>query len=187
MGSYHEITTKRNYSFGEVSSALQKSIRRGDARMAGYWAIELFESGFHDYVWRRLYTISAEDVYGIITQEVRALHTGFELVNHGRKPGTPAKGRVFISKAVILLSMASKSRDADHLTNLVYDKIGVSQQALLAELEGERGKYEPIPGYAYDCHTLKGRIRGSTKEQFFKDEFKALNPRQPGLFDDMVK
>lgn len=187
MGAYHEITTKRNYSFGEVSSAMQKAIRRADARLAGYWAIELFESGFHDYVWRRLYTISAEDVYGIITQEIRALHTGFELVNANRAKGTPAKGRVFISKAVILLSMASKSRDADHLTNLVYDKIAVAKSDLLAELEGERGKYEPIPGYAYDVHTLKGRIRGATKAQFFREEQKALSPLMPGLFDGDVK
>ena len=47
------------YSLLEVASALQKAIRRADARLAGYWAIELFESGYRDYLWRRLLTISA--------------------------------------------------------------------------------------------------------------------------------
>ena len=40
---------------------MQKAIRRSDARLAGYWALELWESGFGQYVWRRLLTISAED------------------------------------------------------------------------------------------------------------------------------
>ena len=50
-------------------------------------------------------------------------------------------------------------RDADHLTNLVYD---------------------------FDCHTLKGKRKGKTKEDFFIEEFDALKPRQPGLFDEFV-
>ena len=35
------IMTKRGYDFGEVSSAMQKAIRRADTRLAGYWALEL--------------------------------------------------------------------------------------------------------------------------------------------------
>jgi len=35
-------------------------------------------------------------------------------------PATAAKGRIFISKAVIVLSLAKKNRDADHLQNFVY-------------------------------------------------------------------
>ena len=33
------IRTKRGYDFGEVSSAMQKAIRRADTRLAGYWAL----------------------------------------------------------------------------------------------------------------------------------------------------
>ena len=46
----YQLTTKRGYTFLNVSSALQKSIRRGDAKLAGYFAIELFESGYAEYV-----------------------------------------------------------------------------------------------------------------------------------------
>jgi hypothetical protein len=42
--------TKRGYEFGEVSSAMQKAIRRGDTRLAGYWALELWASGYGNYV-----------------------------------------------------------------------------------------------------------------------------------------
>ncbi len=40
---------------------MQKAIRRGDTRLAGYWALELWGSGFGNYVWKRLLTVSAED------------------------------------------------------------------------------------------------------------------------------
>lgn len=186
MGEWREIITKRGYKFSEVSSAMQKAIRRGDARLAGYWAIELYESGFSTYVWKRLYTISAEDCWGILTQEIQALHEGFGLVNEGKKE----KGRIFISKAVILLSLAKKSRDADHLTNLVYDKVVGSAEEFEADIVSARKDgppYTPIPGYAYDVHTQTGRRRGKTKEDFFRDEHAALKPRQSGLFDGLAE
>jgi replication-associated recombination protein RarA len=55
------LRTRRGYQFSEVSSAMQKGIRRGDAALAGYWALELWESGFGKYCWKRLLTVSAED------------------------------------------------------------------------------------------------------------------------------
>lgn len=182
--SRFQLRTVRGYGFGEVSSAMQKAIRRADVQLAGYWAIELWSSGFGNYVWKRLLTISAEDCWGCITQEVKALHDAYLLVNKG-VPASQARGRIFVSKAVILLSLAKKSRDADHLQNFVYDqKKGLDPERLAADLR-RAPKYVPIPGYAYDCHTLKGRRKGKTKADFFRDEQRALEPLQPGLFDDL--
>ena len=113
--SYH-LNTKRGYSFPAVSSAMQKAVRRGYAKLAGYWALELWASGFGQYVWRRLLTVSAEDCWGILTAEVKALHDSYTEINANTPAKTP-KGRIFISKAVILLCLAKKSRDADHLQN----------------------------------------------------------------------
>ena len=82
--SYH-LNTKRGYSFPAVSSAMQKAmqkeIRRGDAKLAGYWALELWASGFGQYVWRRLLTVSAEDCWGILTQEVKSVHDSYTEIN----------------------------------------------------------------------------------------------------------
>lgn len=96
--SYH-LNTKRGYPFPAVSSAMQKAIRRGDAKLAGYWALELWASGFGHYVWRRLLTVSAEDCWGILTAEVKALHDSYLVINEG-VPAKSPKGRIFISKAV---------------------------------------------------------------------------------------
>ena len=76
-------------------------------------------------------------------------------------------------------------RDADHLQNFVYDEsAGLDPDTLADELR-EADDYVPIPGYAYDCHTREGRKRGKTKKDFFKAEQEALEPHQPGLFDDL--
>ena len=37
-----------------------------------------------------------------------------------------------------------------------------------------------------DCHTQKGRKMGKSKAEFFRDEQAALEPFQPGLFDDLI-
>ena len=176
--------TKRGYPFLDVSSAMQKAIRRGDARLAGYWAVELWESNFKKYLWRRLLTISAEDCWGLITHEIQALYQSW-LFSEKQKKGS---GRVFASKAAILLAMCRKCRDADHLNNLVYDQMsGLTEEVLERDLAAARGKHEEIPDYAYDVHTSKGKSQGKTKRDFFREEYEALKPRQPGLFDKDVE
>ena len=77
---------------------MQKAIRRADAKLAGYWALELWESGFGKHCWKRLLTVSAEDCWGILTAEVKALHDAYLVVNEGL-PAKQHRGRIFISKA----------------------------------------------------------------------------------------
>ena len=100
-------------------------------------------------------------------------------------PAKQPKGRIFISKAVILLCAANKNRDADHLQNFAYDALAdLDLEKLAADLLA--ADHEPIPDYAFDCHTLKGKRQGKTKADFFREEQRALDPFQPGLFDDLA-
>jgi replication-associated recombination protein RarA len=177
-----KLTTIRGYTLLDVASALQKAIRRADARLAGYWAIELFESGYREYLWRRLLTISAEDCWGLITAEIEALYRSWQVIDRQKKGG----GRIFPAKATLLLAMARKCRDADHLTNFVYDPAAIEAAVLEADLAAARAQPEDIPDYAFDCHTAQGRKAGKTKEEFFDEEYRALQPRQRGLFDEEV-
>ena len=176
--------TQRGYDFYEVASALQKSIRRGDVKVAGYFALELFPR-YANYCWKRLLTISAEDCYGIITKEIVALHDAFEFVNKGNKSGE-LKGRVFISKAVILLCEAKHNRDADLMSNYLYDKkYGITDEEIDAYLQEVRDSEEmmDVPEYVYDVHTLKGKKMGKTKSDFFREEQQALENRTLSIFD----
>lgn len=184
----YEMTTKRGYPFFAVSSAMQKAVRRGDARLACYWAIELHESNYGAYLWKRLITISAEDIASPLAKEVWALHEMWTLIMK-EKAGTNTRNgaRLFPAKAVILMCRAAKSRDTDHVTTFVYDKkSGLSDEELNAEIDANRDARPDIPEYAYDVHTIEGRRKGKTKGQFFAEEFAALKPRIPGLFDSDV-
>jgi replication-associated recombination protein RarA len=162
-----KLTTRNGYDFFEVSSSMQKAIRRMDTKTAGYFALELWHSGYANYVWKRLFTISAEDCAGFVTKEIEALWQGHQLVNDKAKE---PKGRIFVSKAVILLCNWEKSRDADHLQNLVYDKkINMSDSDINEYFEEIRKNPIPIPKYAYDVHTMQGKRMGKTKADFFKE------------------
>ena len=104
--------TKNGYSMFEMSSMVQKAIRRCDIPHAAYAANELSVS-YRGYLWKRLLTVSAEDCYGIMTKEIVALQKADEYVNAKAKPGQT--NDLFIAKAVVLLCMARKNRDADYV------------------------------------------------------------------------
>jgi len=188
MTNPYRITTPHGHPLGEAVSAVQKAIRRGDARMAGYFAIQVYMSGCREYLWRRLLVISAEDCHGLITHEVEALYRAWKIVMASApKKSDPKAGRVFASKATLLLALCAKSRDADHLTNLVHDRRWIDEQAAaeyLRECEADR---MAVPDCALDCHTSRGRKMGRSRDTFIVDEFDALQPRQPGLFDQDVE
>ena len=181
-----KLLTKRGYELLDCASALQKSIRRGDYKIAGYFAHELVASNYYNYVWKRLLTIAAEDCYGIISTEIEALHNSFKFINKTKKRGDKIKGRIFLSKAVIILCTAKKSREPDHLQCLVYDKkIGITDQEIEDELKtiDDCNDVYELPEYTFDVHTKTGRRKGKTKKDFFIQEHLALFPLEPSLFD----
>ena len=68
---------------------MQKAIRKG-GRLLGLGAME---QRFWQFVWKRLLTVSAEDCWGILTQEVKALHDAYQVIKEGVPP-KQAKGRI---------------------------------------------------------------------------------------------
>lgn len=186
MAGYRPLT-KNGYSMYEMSSMIQKAIRRCDVRHAAYAANELCVN-YRAYLWRRLYTVSVEDCYGIITKEIVALQQADSYVNAKSKPGDT--NDLFIAKAVVLLCMARKNRDADYVAcNFMW-----GDRPLTDEEYDEFVDYEiveklksttdfDVPEYVFDVHTYKGKARGATKVDFFKEENESLQPRQLNLFD----
>jgi hypothetical protein len=196
-------TTKRGYNFYEVLSALQKAIRRGNARMACYWAVELYESGFGPHLWNRLLVISAEDCWGTVTQHIEALRQEVKALEsadkHVNKYKDGSKGKplnvLFVLKATYLLATASKNRDVDNFYCLVYQPAAIPEKELLADLEASKDVKEPIPPEAFDKHTVEGKKRlqamgwseKQMTEQFILKETKALKPYHEGEFHQLVE
>ena len=177
-----QLKTEGGYDFFEVASALQKACRRGDTKVAGFFGLELFPR-YHNYVWKRLLTISAEDCAGIITKEIKALHDSFLFINKGKKADKMG-GRIFISKAIILLCESKHNRDPDLLSNYIHDRKATLDEAKLERYMDEvRSEGIDIPEYVYDVHTLKGKKMGKTKKEFFQEEQDALANEQQSLFD----
>lgn len=182
-------TTKNGYSMFEMSSMIQKAIRRCDIPHAAYAAAELYPN-YRAMLWNRLLTVSAEDCYGIMTKEIMALCQADERVN-GKKPADKAN-TVFLAKAVTLLCMARKSRDADYVAcNYLWGNTKLSDEERLDLIDYDEVQRlmenEPrfrVPGYVYDIHTYRGKQMGKTKLDFFIEENEALEPKQMSLFDN---
>ena len=85
--------TAGGYPFGEVVSALQKEIRRGNATLACYWATEIEQVGGREttYLWNRLKIIGEEVVAALQrtggTRRCSALHDAYAAARNGRDNG----------------------------------------------------------------------------------------------------
>ena len=152
----YELTTISGHRLDEVSSAMQKSIRRGLLDDALYWATELDLSGYNEYVWKRLRVICCEDI-GLanpqIAVQVNLLYQMWiDLKKLEKKQKDIQRGhRLFLVQAVMLLTFSPKNRAVDW--------------TLMCYYKGERD-YREIPDYAIDKHTVKGKIRGMKYEDF---------------------
>lgn len=174
-----ELRTKNGHSLFDISSLLQKSIRRGDEFYAGY-AVNELRGWYNAYLWKRLLIISAEDCWGCMTTEIEALRQADEFYNKGKK-GYDRNGE-FISKAVTLLLKARKNRDSDWFAcNMIQSEetLNIKEYLKLNDYQ----KKEELPEYTFDCHTVKGKQMGKTKQDMIESEQAALFPYQEGDFD----
>jgi hypothetical protein len=164
---------------------MQKAIRRGDLKIAGFFGLDLYFK-YPEYVWKRLLIISAEDCFGIITKEIKALYDSWDLINKKKK--NLDQTSVFVSKAIVLLCSTAKCRDSDHVICLTYKrKFNITDEEIKTQLEEIRKTTPCIPKYAIDCHTSEGKRRGMTKEKFLADEFIALENRVTGQMDGTIE
>lgn len=158
--------TKNGYDLWEASSAIQKSIRRGDEDTALFFTAELWLSGFGEYVWKRLRIISSEDV-GLaepnISANIQALYQMY-VEQTKKSDGKHSPERLFLVHAVLMLCRARKSRLVDW-TLVTY----------FAGHDGRGNKLLAIPDVALDKHTSRGRKMGRGFEHFFKEGTKLEN------------
>ena len=153
--------TQRGYDIYELLSALQKDIRRGNEYQALFWAVEL--EGFNSkMLWYRLQVIASEDI-GMANPFAPLLNDVLERkYDDARKQNTDSY-RLFLTHAVLFLVRSSKSRIVDDLLNVVYGEIQLEDKKL------------PIPDYALDMHTHRGRKLGRSYEHFFSEGCKLKN------------
>lgn len=187
------LFTKSGHDFYVVSSLLQKAIRRGDYKRAGYAAKELYWD-YPDFVWNRLLVISAEDCLGPVTDELVALRKCDKWVNKGKK--REARTKIFVGKAIVLLIECQKGREADFIASSAMRETNPemrSDPAFNQEMESLNiDKLAPegelFPDYVFDPHTLMGKVK--YKRTFKNYDFDYIEgkdlspkPKQMSIFD----
>ncbi|MGC1170128.1 MAG: hypothetical protein WA886_14595, partial [Candidatus Acidiferrales bacterium] len=105
---------KSGTPYDEVNSGLQKMIRRGKEREALILAQEMFDSGFHAAVARRLMTIACEDI-GLanpeVVSQVHTLCSGYLIAKRDSPSGRVEPLPLIMS--IILLARSPKNRECD--------------------------------------------------------------------------
>jgi replication-associated recombination protein RarA len=152
--------TRRGYQPHEVVSALQKTIRRSDPKGAAYWAMELFDSGYRDWCWKRLMTILSEDI-GPADRYLPA--TIVALRDQSLAEAKKGGGGMELVHATILMATAEKSR--------------LACWQVLAIVSNEHERLE-IPDEALDRHTRAGLRKGRGWDHFLTEAQKLIDPDQ---------
>ena len=189
------------YNEYDVMSALQKSIRRGDWKAAGWWAFVMSENNWEFLFWKRMYVIAAEDCERDAILFVDAYKKGYDFItNHGKKKG---EGVLMMVRAAIELARMKKDRTADDYVCFFYDLVNnrlwardkEKAREILGMVFGEDGLPE-IPDVAKDGHTLSGKMLGRGFEKngelnaygqlFFWDWSATLFNKHPN-YDETVR
>lgn len=161
------VVSKRGYAADELISTLQKSIRRGDLRLAMLVGREMVETSaeLEEVMWSRLSVISAEDVGDGSYLEPVIVNSLYEMHNRlGREAGDRW---LFAAHAIRMLAERTKDRTSDEWANLALHLMAASEQPF------------EIPEYALDVHTRRGQQAGRTVDDFWADGSIVENER-PG-------
>lgn len=154
--------TQRGYDIYELASALQKDIRREHEDRAMFWAVEL-ESFNDKMLWNRLRIIASEDAsianptLPLLIDVLEKQYCAFK-----KRPKDTAH-RLFLAHAILLLCRSEKSRIANNLVLYIYGEIKFNNRKI------------PIPDYALDMHTAKGKAKGRGMKHFLEEGSKLRN------------
>lgn len=152
--------TINGYDRYEVTSALQKAVRRNDPELAMYWALELESVKMFSTALARLRVIAQEDVgVGDMTAVLFAIAS----LDQCEKWYAAGRGsyRLGLANAIHAMCRAKKSRLADYFQ---------------AAIRGRRaaGWKPEMPDVALDKHTLRGKKMGRGVDHFLAEGTKLV-------------
>jgi replication-associated recombination protein RarA len=150
------ITTVGGLAADEVISALQKSIRRGDARNALLCAAEMSATSddLDRYLWDRLHVIAVEDIGFADPTAINAI-VALDVARRRFEPGSHDR-LLFAAHAIRLLAGSEKDRSNDELVSVL-------------RLDIADGAVPEIPDHAVDMHTRRGQAMGRDLAHFLTE------------------
>ncbi len=156
-----ELTMVGGYVFDEVASAFQKSIRRSEEYNACYFAYIMHLSGYYNYIWKRLFIITSEDIGNanpLAASVVHSLKANYDYCVDS-KTRQSLTSYTILFQAVQYLCRSFKTRECDSLANLIDERFIA-------------GELVDIPDYSIDPHTERGKRKYGKWNQGTKEEIK---------------
>jgi replication-associated recombination protein RarA len=155
---------KSGYSPYDLDSALHKDIRRGNEYEALFWAVKMRSMGKKQCtrLWNKLKIIASEDIGPANPMMPVIIETLEKQYSDAMKRRSDTY-RLFLVNAVVILARSKKSRIVDDLLNIVYGQIQHEDKKL------------PVPDYALDMHTSRGKRKGRSYDHFFSEGNKLGN------------
>lgn len=170
-----QLKTKNDFPLFEVTSALQKSIRRSLEKDAMYWAMEL-EAKYHAYLWKRLTVIASEDI-GLADNQMAILISSLKANYVEAKKKDRDERFLFVSHAILALCRSKKSREVDEFIHYYIIKH--------TELYHSPEK-KTIPEFAYDKHTSKGKQKKRGMAHFWTEASQLVNEVKGSKYKKIV-
>jgi hypothetical protein len=177
-----ENETDGGYDRYDVSSLLQKAVRRSDERVAAWAAWELARSGYAWNLWNRLNLYVVEDLRA--GQEVALLVERYEQLATERWEPDSWKGRLCAIHAALACARARSSREAanaDECFRLVAERRADTPDDEDPPVDFPVGDLEPGGRFdaVFDGHTGEGSRRGRGT-RFFKTHGARVGPEPDG-------
>ena len=167
------VTTKHGYDHYELLSALQKCIRRGLEYEAMHFAAELEEFN-PTMLWNRLKIIASEDI-GPANESMPLLIDCLQKQYQTEKSKlAESTYKLYLTNAIVCLCRSPKSRITDDLQTIIYT-------------ERENNHFPPIPDFALDKHTAKGKAMGKGIEDFYNEGNKLANEAFSNPYTEKAK
>jgi hypothetical protein len=178
-----EHETNGGYNRYDVSSLLQKAVRRSDERVSAWAAWELARSGYAWHLWDRLNLYVVEDLRA--GQDVALLVERYEHLATDRWEPDSWEGRLCAIHAALACARARSSREAANADECFRRIADVRAEA--AEANEEPSVDFPVgdlePGGRFDVifdqHTGEGARRGRGT-RFFKTRGARVGPEADG-------
>lgn len=164
-----ELLTVLKRPLDEAASMLQKAIRRGEEETAVYIAKEIAESGYVDYLFRRLLVTASEDIGPVepdITARIISIYEGMKFVTSKGKKKYDGN---MVANIVLIMCRCKKTREAADLDTL----IGMKIRSIIHS--GNYSDVLPTPDWALDGHTARGRSK-RRGEEFFQRVGRIIQP-----------
>ena len=160
---WSRIQSIHGFAADELISTLQKSIRRGMVENAAITAYEMYLSSapMEDQAWRRLETISVEDVGMGNPHAPLLIHALNDF--RQRVPRDVGDRFLFLLHAVRVLALSQKDRTSDEMVNWIRRVV-------------DRGEAQPeLFDDVFDMHTRRGQQMGRGFEQWFNNGARVEN------------